>query len=105
MRVPSRFASTVSKPKAARNWTLETDTLRDSVGKHMAWTDISNKAFPYPHSRPLTNKLAQQALNYITAIVRRYPFQLRYSMAMPLWERFCETWCDTGDEKKSLLSI
>jgi len=71
----------------------------------MAWTDISNKAFPYPHSRPLPVKTAQQALHYIAAIVRKYPFQLRYSMAMPLWDRFCEAWCDTGDEKKSLLSI
>lgn len=88
-----------------KNVTPDKDTLKDSVGKHMGWTDISSKAFQYPHGRPLPVSTAQKALNYITAITRRYPFQLRYAMARPLWDRFCETWCDTGDEHKSLMSI
>lgn len=71
----------------------------------MAWTDISKRAFPYDHERPLPVSSAQKAMNYIAAIVRVYPFQIRYSMAMPLWDRFCDAWCETGDEGRSLLAI
>jgi hypothetical protein len=96
-------ASTASKP--LRNWSPEKDTLRENPGKHLKWTDVSNTMMPYAHQRPLPAKTAEHALNYISAIVRKYPFQLRYSMAMPLWDRFCEEWCETGDERKSLLAI
>jgi hypothetical protein len=104
-KVHRQSASIDYRDSVRRNWADDKDTLKDSVGKHMGWTDLSNKAFPYDHGRPLPLASGQQAINYIAAITRKYPFQLRYSMAMPLWDRFCETWCDTGDEQKSLLAI
>jgi hypothetical protein len=105
VKARSRSASTDYKTKVLKNWTPESDTLKDEVGKHMSWTDLSNKAFPYEHGRPMPMALARKAINYITAIVKQYPFQLRYTMALPLWARFCEAWCDTGDEQKALLAI
>jgi len=67
--------------------------------------------FPYEHSRAMPKELARKAHLYIRSIVQGdedrpgFPFQLRYLMALPLWDRFCEEWCATGDEAKALGAI
>jgi hypothetical protein len=98
-------SSTESRKKILRNWDADKDTLTETVGKTQQWTSVKKRAFPYEHSRPLPLTTAKAGLAYITSLVKPYPFQLRYVMARPLWFRFTEAWCDTGDEKKALLAI
>jgi hypothetical protein len=85
--------------------TIEKDTLQESPEKSMRWTKAENTKFDYEHRRPLPTATAQHAIDYIDAIVRKYPFQIRYAMAIPLWERFAEEWCSSGDEAKALRGI
>jgi hypothetical protein len=80
------------------------DTLQDTYVKPK-WRNVDHTRFPYSHSRDLPVEVASQAINYIDAIVKQYPFQLRYTMALPLWKRFTQEWCDTGDIEKSLRVI
>lgn len=61
--------------------------------------------FTYDHTRHLPKTVANKAIKYIIAIVAVYPFQARVSLAKPLWDRFCQEWCVTGDESKSLGAI
>jgi hypothetical protein len=83
----------------------ERDTLQESPEKKASWTDVSTTMFEYDHPRPLPNVVAQKAIDYIETIVKGFPFQIRYHMAIPLWERFAEEWCSTGDEDRSLGAI
>lgn len=80
------------------------DTLQDKYVKPK-WRSASHGRFPYEHRRRLPAEVAQQAIEYIDVIVKDYPFQLRYTMALPLWKRFAQEWCDTGDVEKSLRVI
>lgn len=82
----------------------ELDTLQDTY-KVPAWTDVTKTKFPYSHSRPLTNAAAQEGIDYINVIAKSYPFQLRYVMVLPLWERFAQEYCDHGDVQKALRAI
>lgn len=95
----------MNKSEILSRTTPEQDTLMDSPEKSLRWTELSNQMFPYEHPRPLPNKVAQKAIEYIDAIVKEYPFQLRFHMATPLWERFADEWCATGDEGKALRGI
>src|SRR5687767_14368392 len=61
--------------------------------------------FDYNHARRLSHEDAKRAHDYIRLITKKYPFQLRRSIANPLWERFCIEWCNTGDINKSLGAI
>jgi len=70
-----------------------------------SWANIENEYFPWEHSRPINVDDVQKAVDYIKAIVSEYPFQLRHAMALPLWERFAEEFCNTGDVRKALNSI
>jgi hypothetical protein len=88
------------------------DVFAEDPSKHMVWADQktimfdgSGKYLNYRHNRVLSNKDCQTALDFIASLVKIYPVQLRYAMARPLWNRFCEAWCDSGDLKASLLSI
>lgn len=81
------------------------DTLQETPDVSMRWTDVKKGEFEYTHSRPLPNDTAQKAIDYIAAITAKYPFQIRFAMATPLWERFAETWCNTGDEEEALRVI
>lgn len=81
------------------------DTLQETTEVSMRWTDVKKGEFEYTHSRPLSNETAQRAIDYIAAITAKYPFQIRYAMAIPLWERFTEVWCNTGDEEEALRVI
>lgn len=83
----------------------EKDIVNDDVAFHLKWTDAEKTKFPYEHSRPLPQETAQKAIDYIAVITKRYPFQIRWAMARPLWERFAKEWCDTGDEQKALRVI
>lgn len=87
--------------------TPEMDTLQDKVDVHIKWkhVDEMEKLFPYSHGRDLPKETAQRAIDYIEVLTRKYPFQIRYAMALPLWYRFCDAWCDTGDEAYSLGKI
>jgi hypothetical protein len=66
---------------------------------------LNTYKFNYYHTRYLPPDVARKALRYIVAIVAKYPFQARRGLASPLWARFCEEWCETGDELKSLKAI
>jgi len=83
----------------------ERDTLQETPEKSSKWTKAENTMFDYDHRRPLPTITAQKAIDYINAIVKQYPFQIRYAMARPLWERFCDEWCTSGDEAKALRGI
>lgn len=81
------------------------DRVQDKPEKSMAWDNVTAGAFPYEHPRGLPSDIAQEAIKYIKAIVQPYPFQLRYTMALPLWDRFAQTWCETGDAKRAMKEI
>lgn len=81
------------------------DTLQEEPTKSLKWTNVENVKFPYNHRRPLSQKNAQKALDYIAVLTKQYPFQIRWAMAVPLWKRFAEAWCETGDIKESLRVI
>jgi hypothetical protein len=81
------------------------DRLQDLPEKSLKWQDVERMLFPYAHPRPLPRDTAEKAINYIKAIVRDYPFQLQYTMALPYWERFSQVWCESGDEDKSMREI
>ena len=78
------------------------DLVNDDVKKSMRWIDVESGMFEYEHSRPMPVSVATNALKYINAITAKYPFQIRFSMAKPLWQRFADAWCDTGDENYSM---
>ena len=90
-----------------KNLTLDPkrDTLQETPNTSMRWTKVEKGEFEYSHSRPLPTETAQKAIDYIAAITSKYPFQIRFAMAKPLWERFATEWCNTGDEKESLRVI
>lgn len=71
----------------------------------MRWANVAAGEFEYTHGRQLPTETAQKAIDYIAAITQKYPFQIRYAMAIPLWERFAMTWCDSGSEEESLNAI
>lgn len=93
-----------SKTKILNGWTEEKDHLREKASANEGYT-LEFGVFPYRHSRDLSKDTARKAHDYIRVLVKKYPFQIRYAMALPLWERFCEAWCDTGDEAKALGAI
>lgn len=68
-------------------------------------TPLQGFPFEYTHNRPLPRKTASKAMMYIRAICAEYPIESRHGIAKPLWNRFQEAWCDTGDEGKSLRAI
>jgi hypothetical protein len=107
VKVTSQSSSIDSKTKTKilGKWDDHRDTFTPEKGV-MGWTDISKGgAFPYEHSRPLPLQDAEQAMKYIKSITAKYPVQLRYALAIPLWRRFTQTWCETGDLKKALRGI
>lgn len=81
------------------------DRVHETPDKSMAWDNVNAGAFPYDHPLPLPGSVAQEAIKYIKAIVQPYPFQLRYAMALPLWQRFAQVWCETGDAGKAMREI
>lgn len=85
--------------------TAELDIAEDTAESSLRWSSAEKELFPYPHTRPLRTETAQKAIDYIAHITAKYPFQMRYAMAMPLWKRFAREWCDTGDEQKALRVI
>lgn len=87
------------------NPTKERDTLQETHEKSMKWTDVNNGMFQYEHPRQLPSDTAQKAIDYIQVLTKQYPFQIRYSMAKPYWERFAAEWCRTGDEQSALRKI
>lgn len=83
----------------------EMDTVQEELTAHMRWAFASEGEFDYAHSRPLPTEVAQKAIDYIAAITKKYPVQIRYALAQAHWERFAQEWCDTGDERKALRVI
>jgi len=83
----------------------EQDTCLEKVNE--SWSEVKEDRapFPYTHSRPLPTKHAQDALKYIKHLTKVYPHQLRYSMAVPLWTRFCQEWCESGDKAEAMRAI
>lgn len=77
------------------------DSCIDNPGDY----SFNDYRFTYDHRRPLPKEVAKKAIKYIIAIVAAYPFQARRGVAKPLWEIFCQEWCETGDESKSLRAI
>lgn len=89
----------------ASKTTVELDTLQEETKPAMKWTKVEREMFPYTHSRPLPHAVGQRALDYIAVLTKQYPFQIRYAMAIPLWKRFAQEWCDTGNEVASIAKI
>ncbi len=81
----------------------EKDTLREKPSKK--WMSVENPMLDYRHSRPLPKVTAKKAIKYIDQLVSIYPFQIRYAMAIPLWERFAQAWCDGSSEEQALNAI
>jgi hypothetical protein len=102
----SQLISVESKhrSKNLKNWNSDRDLYRhaefDNEGDR-----IELGVFPYEHTRKLDEYTAEKAHKYIRELTKNYPFQLRFAMALPLWERFAEEWCATGDEKRALGAI
>lgn len=90
-----------NKSKILKSQTKELDRCLDSYNNY----SFSGYRFEYQHNQNLPKETANKAIKYIIAIVAAYPFQARRSMALPLWERFCQAWCETQDETKSLGAI
>lgn len=102
VRETSQLDSTLSDVK--KRFNPEHDTCQDKITDIKRYT-LEGKGFRYEHGRPLPDETAIHAVDYIRELVKKYPFQLRYVLALPLWKRFSEAWCDTGDEGKSLRAI
>lgn len=83
----------------------EEDTCQDKITDIKRYTIEGSRTFKYEHERQLPVEVSERAVAYIRALVKGYPFQLRYVMALPYWKRFSEAWCDTGDEHKALRAI
>lgn len=100
--------SKIARRRILKNWDEEQDTLYDSPDTAGQWWRVENKAFYYNHGRGVSVENVQRALDRIKEVlddVERIPFQLQYHMALPLWERFAEEYCDTGDVEKALRAI
>jgi len=97
--------SNESKAAILSKTSPERDTLQETPDKSLRWAYATNTMFDYSHKRPLPTLVAQKAIDYISVLVKGYPFQLRYAMAQPLWDRFTEEWCNSGDERKALNAI
>lgn len=95
----------MDKQRIIERTSPEKDTLQETPEKSLRWTSAKKPYFPYSHKRPLPRRQAQKAIDYINVITKDYPFQLRYAMALPLWERFSRTWCDSGDIQEALRGI
>lgn len=87
---------------------------RENPGDRIAFNREKGKGvFDYTHERDLPIETAEKAFKYIKAIVDGngtpehpgYPYQLRHTMALPLWDRFQTEWCASGDEGKALRAI
>lgn len=90
-----------SKHKILSKRNKSLDTCIDSYQSYSS----NDYKFIYKHSRTLPKPIAAKAIKYIICICKKYPFQVRMQMAIPLWERFCQEWCETGDEIKSLKAV
>jgi hypothetical protein len=88
----------------AQSVSPEQDTCQDKPSDKKKYT-LSGSPFKYEHGRPLPPETADKAIAYIKVLTKDYPFQLRYYMALPYWNRFQENWCDYGDEERALRAI
>lgn len=89
------------KNKILKRYDESLDSCLDNPGDY----SFDDYRFTYNHHRPLPKNVARKAIKYIIAIVSAYPFQVRKGVARPLWSNFCQEWCETGDESKSLRAI
>jgi hypothetical protein len=89
------------KKKILKKYDESLDSCKDNPGDY----SFNDYRFSYNHRRPLPKEVARKAIKYIIAIVAAYPFQVRIGVAKPLWDIFCQEWCETGDESKSLRAI
>ena len=80
------------------------DVCNESVSESMGWTKVDKDTlkFPYNHERALVVADAERAVRKIEEEVKVFPFQIRYSMALPLWNRFANMYCQSGDVELAL---
>ncbi len=95
-------SAVLDRTEVLKHWDQEYDTVNEQMSKG---DSIEFPTFYYDHDRKLTRITAKKAHDYIRELVKVYPFQLRHELALPLWERFAEAWCETGDEAKALGAI
>jgi hypothetical protein len=83
------------------------DICTESSVPHLGWKVVnqSHLGFPYNHDRVLKVNQASDAINIIDDKVKGFPFQIRYAMALPLWYRYADMYCTSGDHEKALKSI
>lgn len=94
--------------KITAHFSITDDTCREVPDDQPALFKLeSDEGVPFPlfNKRPLTQFQADRAVDYIRACVTQYPFNIRWSFALPMWQRFSETWDSTGDIEKSLKDI
>lgn len=84
----------VDNPTNFMKWADHRSISPDGTGRYLNWN----------HPVPISNKDCQKALDYISVLVKPYPVQLRHAMARPLWERFCEAFCDTNGDLQSAMN-
>jgi hypothetical protein len=80
------------------------DRCTESPASHMGWTKVNKDylGFPYDHGRSLRIRDAEAAVKKIEEEVKVFPFQIRYAMALPLWKRFADMYCQSGDIELAL---
>jgi hypothetical protein len=83
------------------------DVCTESPTPHLGWKVVnqSHLGFPYHHDRMLGVNHASAAIKVIDSKVKDFPFQIRYAMALPLWYRYADMYCATGDQDKAIGSI
>lgn len=83
------------------------DQCTETPSKHMGWNQVSSDSlsFPWRHERPIKVREAQEAVRSIEEQVKGFPFQIRFAMALPLWYRYSDSYCQSGDQEKALREI
>lgn len=90
-------------------WDPEQDLCNEKPDDKDSYS-LEKVVYDYPPKglkakRKLPPNMAEQAMAYIRVCVKKYPFQLRYTMGLPMWLRFCDVWNDTGDFRKAMRAI
>lgn len=97
-------SNSTSLAAVKKRFNKEHDTCQDKITDRDTYT-LSGKGYRYLHGRPMPSATRDAAIQYIKVLTAKYPFQMRSLMGQALWNRFSETWCDTGDQLKSLRAI
>ncbi len=91
--------------KITRHFSIEDDTCREKPEDLPRLYQLDGLPYPFINSRPMPRALAWTAMDFIRELTKKYPFNIRYDMGQPMWERFTEAWDLTKDQSQSLKVI